>query len=186
MDSTDTNGVLDGSDSDVTLLTPLSGPGVSDDVVVTDGLIGSPSDGSDGVIELGSTLSRVDDTTGVVVEDFLVGLDGNGDDTLLDGTLEANSRSLRNGSIVLDGNVTGGQSRVADASVAGSRGVGIFVLLSLAILLEVFEGSILPATVATLAGAVAGNEFLLGEAQEITGGSEVSVLNGSGGRESPA
>jgi len=186
LDSTDTSGVLDSSDSDVTLLTPRGSPGVSDDVVVTDGLIGSPSDGSDGVIEVGSTLSGVDDTTGVVVEDFLVSLDGNGDDTLLNGTLEASSRVLRNVSVVLDLNVTGGLSGIADASVSGSRGVGIFVFLSLSVALQILESSILPATVATLAGAVARNEFLLRKAQEVTGGSEVSVLDGSGGRESPA
>jgi hypothetical protein len=74
LDSTDTNRVLDGSDSDVTLLTPAGGPGVSDDVVVTNGVISTPSDGSDSVVELGSTSIRVDDTTGVVMEDILVGL----------------------------------------------------------------------------------------------------------------
>merc|ERR1740116_652031 len=163
--------VAPGSDSDVSLLTPGGGPGVSDDVVVTDGLIGSPSNGSDGVIEVGSTVGRVDDTSGVVMEDFLVSFDSNGDDTLLDGTLEASSRVLRNVSVVLNGNVTGGQSRIAATSVASSRGVRIFSFLSLAIALQVLESSILPATIATLASSVAGNEFLLRKAQEVAGSS---------------
>ena len=52
LDTADTESSLD-TDSDVTVLTPGSGPGVLDDVVLNTGF-NTVTDGEDGVIELGS------------------------------------------------------------------------------------------------------------------------------------
>ena len=157
LDSTDTNGVLDGSDSDVSLLSPAGGPGVSDDVVVTNGLISSPSNSSDSVVKLGSTSSRVDDTASVVMEDFLIGLNSYGDDTLLDGTLEASSRSLRNVGIVLDGNGTSGHASMASSRNTSLGGIRVIALKGLTVILQVLEGFVLPTSIATIASSVAGD-----------------------------
>ena len=123
-----------------------------------------------------------------MVEDFLVGLNSYGDDTLLNGTLEGVGRSWGNVSVVLNGNVTGGEGGIARRSITLSSGVSIRVggLSVLRVGLEVLESLVLPASIATEAGLVAGDELLLRKAQEIAGGSEVSVLDGSSGRESPA
>jgi hypothetical protein len=189
LDTADTSGVLDGSDSDVTLFTPSGGPGVSDDVVVlTSGIIGTPSNGGDGVIELGSALSRVDDTSGVVVEDFLISLDSYGDNTLLNGTLEASGRVFRDISVVLDGDITSGKGSLAGrlATSLGAGIIGVGGLESLTIFLQILEGLVLPSTIAAIAFGVAGDQLLLGKAQKSASGSEVSVLGSSGGREGPA
>jgi len=52
LDTADTSSV-DGSDSDVSLLTPASSPGVSDDVV-GGGAFNTITDGGDGVVKVGS------------------------------------------------------------------------------------------------------------------------------------
>jgi len=107
---------------------------------------------------------------------------------LLDGTLEASSRVFRDVSIVLNGNITSGEGNLARGLVTG-LGVGIIRVLgleSLTVLLQVLEGLVLPSTIATVASGIARNQLLLGEAQEGTGGSEVSILGSSGGREGPA
>jgi len=78
LDSTLASSVLNG-DSDVSLLSPLGGPGVLDDVVLgSGGGIGIVSDSEDTMVKLGSASSG-DDSTGVPMEDSLIGLDGNGD-----------------------------------------------------------------------------------------------------------
>jgi len=186
LNTADTGSVLDGSNSDVSLLTPGGGPGVSDDVVVSDLIISSPSDSGDGVVKVGSALSRVDDTSGVVVEDLLVSLDGDGDDTLLDSTLEGVGRSGGNLSVVLDGDLPSGKGGLASARGTGLGSVWVSSLSVLTMRLQVIESLVLPSTIAAEAGLVARDEFLLREAQKLTGGSEVSVLSGGGGRESPA
>lgn len=122
------------------------------------------------------------------MEDRLVGLDGYGDNTLLDGTLEASGGVFRDISVVLDGDITGGKASLASGLVTG-LGVGIIGVLgleSLTVLLQVLEGLVLPSTIAAVALGIAGNQLLLGKAQKGAGGSEVSVLSSSGGREGPA
>jgi len=67
-----------------------------------------------------------------------------------------------------------------------SRGVWVIRLEDLGIGLQVFEGFVLPSTVATVAYCVAGNDLLLGEAQESISCLPVSELSDGGGTESPA
>lgn len=78
---------FDSSDLDVTLVSPGSGPGVTDDVVLFTSL-GSVSDSSDGVVKVGSAGGGVEDTALVLLEDGSVSLNGDGDDTLVDSSLE--------------------------------------------------------------------------------------------------
>ena len=139
------------------------------------------------MIEVGATGIGVDDATGVVVEDLLIGLNSYGDDTLLDGTLEGVGRSGGNIGVVLDGDLAD-ISQIGLARAGGTLlgGVRVLGLSGLRVLLEVLEGLVLPATIATEASLVAGNELLLREVGELAGSSEVSVLDGSGGREGPA
>lgn len=190
MNSTIALGVLTrGGDSHVTMLTPAFSPGVSDDVVgLARLLIFAVADSGDGVIKVSSTLMRVDDTSGVVVEDLFVGLDGHRDYTLLNGTLEANSRVLRNISVVLNSDITSGKGSLARGLMAsfGVRVIRVLSFESLTVLLQIIEGLILPSTIAAEAFGVARDQLLLGEAQKGTGSSEVSVLSCSSGGESPA
>merc|ERR1719223_85563 len=86
LDTADTLSI-DSSDLDVTLVSPGSGPGVTDDVVLFTSL-GSISDSSDGVVKVGSAGGGVEDTALVLLEDGSVSLNGDGDDTLVDGSLE--------------------------------------------------------------------------------------------------
>ena len=78
MDTADTFSSFNGGDHDVTLVSPASTPGVSDDVVVYSIFV-SISDGGDGVIEVGSTGSGVKDTSGVTLEGRCVSFNGDGD-----------------------------------------------------------------------------------------------------------
>jgi len=75
------------TDSDVTVLTPRSSPGVLDSEELS-AVIGTISYNEDTVVERGSALGGGDNTTGVRVEDGLVGLNGNGDWSLVEGSLE--------------------------------------------------------------------------------------------------
>jgi len=87
LDTADTSAVLD-SDSNVTLLSPLGGPRVLNDVEWTSSSVGSVTNSEDTVVEGSSAGSAGDDTTGVLVEHGLVGLDGNGDWSLVEGSHE--------------------------------------------------------------------------------------------------
>ena len=78
-----TNVVL--SNSNVTLVTPSSSPGVLDEEVVLS-VKSTISDGENTVIEVGST-SGGDDTAGVGLEGKLIGFNGNGDWLLGDSSL---------------------------------------------------------------------------------------------------
>ena len=67
-DTTDTGlAVLLGGESDVSLLSPRSTPGVSDEEVVLS-VVGTVSNSGDGVVEVGSALLGVEDSTGVELE----------------------------------------------------------------------------------------------------------------------
>ena len=78
---------VNGGNLDVSLVTPSSSPGVSNDVVLNTVLV-SVTNGSDGVVEVSSAVSRVQDSTSVALEDVLVGLNGHGDWLLGNGSLE--------------------------------------------------------------------------------------------------
>ena len=181
LDTADTN-TWDGSDLDVSLVSPRGTPGVSDDVVVL-GSIVSVSNGGDGVIELSSASGGVEDSTGVHLEDRSVGLNGNGGWSLGNGSLE-----LRNG---LGSNVgVGGNTNLTlgGGVLAGSVSSGVWIvsLELLSVGLGIGEGVVLPSTSASVGRGIAVNELLLGEGEESSGLDEVVSLNGSGGREGPA
>jgi len=86
LDSADTSS-FDGGDLDISHITPASGPGVSDDVVLLSTL-GSVTDSSNSVIKVGSALGGVHDTAVILLEDHLVSLNSDRDDTIIDGGLE--------------------------------------------------------------------------------------------------
>lgn len=86
LDTADTL-TINGSDLDVSLVSPGWAPGVSDDPVVLSSLR-SVSNGSDGVVKRGSAFAGVEDTRGVHLENSLVGLDGDGNNTFVEGSLE--------------------------------------------------------------------------------------------------
>ena len=60
LDTADSNAVFNGSDLDISLVSPVGSPWVSDNVVVQSwGWVGSISYGSNGVVKLSSAGSRV-------------------------------------------------------------------------------------------------------------------------------
>ena len=181
LDTADTWSV-NGGDLDVSLVSPVLGPGVSDEVVVL-ATLGSVSNGGDGVVEVGSAVWGVQNTTRVSLEDELVGLNGNGGWSLGDGGLELVDRVGWDVSVGLHVNLTLVLGVLA-RSVSG--GVDVIRLEVLGILLSVVEGGMLPSSIATIGDGVAVNELLLGEVEELSGGDEVSSLDGAGGGEGPA
>ena len=87
LDSADTGGTFNGGDHDVTLISPVWSPGVSDDVVRLSVSL-SITDSGDGVIEGGSASGGVHNTTGVSLENFSVSFDGNGNWSLSNSSKE--------------------------------------------------------------------------------------------------
>jgi len=172
----------DGSDLDVSLVSPSSSPGVSDDVVVLS-VLGSVSDSGDGVVEGGSALGRVEDSSSVHLEDSGVGLNGHGHGSGSDGSLELVDGLGLNLGVGLDVNLSLGGGGLA---ALGSGSVGVVRLELLSVLLGVGEGVGLPSTVASVGSGVAVDELLLGEGEELSGLDEVVSLDGGGGREGPA
>lgn len=177
---------LNGSDLDVSLVSPGGTPRVTDDVVFLSTL-GSVSNGSDGVIEVGTAGGGVEDTASVLLEDGSVGLDGDGDDGLGDGSLELSNavawhvgdgRDLGGGTLELGGDASSGNT--------STRGVWVGGLEGLSLLLKILEGLVLPSTIATVVGLGAGNKLLLREGKEGSGLDEVSSLGTGGGSEGPA
>jgi len=83
LDTADTL-AFNGSDLDVSLVTPGSAPRVSHDVVLFTTL-GSVTNSSDGVVKIGTAGSGVENTAVVHLEDRLVSFNGDGDDTLVEG-----------------------------------------------------------------------------------------------------
>ena len=138
------------------------------------------------MIELGSTLGGVEDTTGVHLEDGLVGLDGDGDWGLGDGSLQLGDGVGWDVLVGSNTDLTKGGIIFAGTGLSVSRGVWISGLELLELALEEGEGVGLPSTGASIRGLVAGDDFLLGEGEELSGLEEVSTLNSAGGGESPA
>jgi hypothetical protein len=73
LDSTNTK-TIGNTNPDITFLTPISSPGVLDDVVFLT-ILDAVANSKDGVIKTCATRVRSDNTTGVVMEHFLVSLD---------------------------------------------------------------------------------------------------------------
>ena len=181
MDTTDTEAV-NGTDLDVSGISPGSTPGVSDEVVFL-AVLGSVTNSGDGVVELGSAGSGVHNTRLVLLEDGSVGLNGDGNWLFGNGGLELGNRLLWDGGVLGDGDLTGVLGSFAGL---GSGGIGVVILEVLGVLLGVDESVGLPSTVATGRLGVAVNELLLGEGEEISGGEEVGTFDGTGSGESPA
>ena len=181
LDTADT-GSLDGSDLDVSSLTPGSTPGVSDEVVVL-ARLGSVSNSGHGVIEVCSAGSGVENTGGISLEDEGIGLNGDGGWSGSDGSLKLGNGVGLNVLVGLNGNLSG-EGGVLACSIHG--GVGVVLLEVFGLLLSILEGGILPSSIASIGGGVAVNELLLREGEEVSGGDEVSSLDGSSGGESPA
>jgi len=78
---------LNGSDLDVSLISPGSSPRVSDNVVVLS-VFSSVTNSSDGVVKAGSAGLGVHNTRGVLLENGLVGLDGDGNWLLVNGSFK--------------------------------------------------------------------------------------------------
>jgi len=182
LDTADTGGSFNSGDHDVTLISPSWSPGVSDDVVLLS-ILNTISDGGDGVIEVGSASGGVENTTGVTLESHLVGLNGNGNWSLSDSSDELSGRSWLN--VVVGGNVDGWISdlgRLAGSGLSVSGGVWVLGFKNLSVLLDVFHTLVLPTTLASIAGSIAENELLLGEAQKVsTFLDELGGLHGGGG-----
>jgi len=186
LDSADTDGSFNGSDVNVTSISPSGGPGVSDDVIALS-ILDSESDSGDGVIEAGSTLGGVHDTTGVTLEGSGFGINSHGDWSFSNSGEELSGRSWLN--VVVVGNIDAwcGLVSFAGSSVSGSGGVWVLRFENLTVLGNVFHTLVLPSTLASVATGVAGNQLLFGEGEEVsTILNLLSRFDGGGGRESPA
>lgn len=129
MNSTDANSV-DHSDSDVSVFTPSSSPGVSDDVVVA-----SISNNGDDVVGSSSTSSRVQDSRTIVTPDSATGINENSNWSLLGGSFQ-----LRDGlwSDVFVGEDLG-VSLLLVMAAASSGGVWVLRLKLKVVGFEIFE-----------------------------------------------
>jgi len=84
---------IDGGDLHVTVLTPVSVPGVSEDVVVLS-TFGAISDKSNSMVKGSSAGDIVEDTSLVVLEHSLVSFNGYSDWLLYDRSLQLRDRVL--------------------------------------------------------------------------------------------
>jgi hypothetical protein len=174
---------FNGTDLDVTSITPAWAPGVSHDPVVLT-ILSSPTDDGDGVIDLGSASRSSKDTRSVQLEGRAASSKSNTEDTLLDTSLVLGNRSWLNSRV-------GAYSNLATSGFGGraSTCLGSVWILSFEDLwgrLEVVPGPEVPSTLATMGFGVAVNELLLRESKESTTSSLVSILGTSSGSERPA
>jgi hypothetical protein len=185
LDSADTSS-FDGGDLDISHITPASGPGVSDDVVLLSTL-GSVTDSSNSVIKVGSALGGVHDTAVILLEDHLVSLNSDRDDTIIDGGLELRNAVWWNGFVAHNLNLFKGCVILASlVGLGGTWYIDVSWLELLSIFLDVLEGFSLPSALAAIVSSWAGNNLLLGKAEEGVGSFPVSELNSAGGTEGPA
>jgi len=182
LDSADT-GTIGNTDLDVSIDTPVGTPGVLDEEVFLS-VFGTISDCEDSVVEGGSAGGGGEDTTGILLEDSLVGLDGDGNWALVEGGLELVWV------LGLDGLVSGGtDGSLGFVVFAGAAIFGNVWVVGLGLewgSLGVEEGKGHGTTIASMVQPGAVNELGLGEGDEVSGGNEVSTLQGTGGGESPA
>jgi hypothetical protein len=160
--------------------TPASSPGVTHDPVRSGGRrVVSNSD--DGVVSRGGAGAR-EDTGFVGLEAIAGGVDSDSNGLTIDSGHHGGVVS-RYGGVSLGVNFTISRFVLA-STVNTSVRVGGFELGRLS--LEVLEGLVSPATVATVAVGVAINLLLGGELQESTGLDAVTGLGGLSGSERPA
>jgi len=181
----DTISILVDGHSDVTLLTPVSAPRVSDDEVLFARLV-TISDSSNGVIEVSAALGGVQDTAGVHLEVGVGSINGDASWLLSNGSLELGDLLLWNSLVGLNSNDFLGFDSLA---LFASFGFVWVVSLELKwVGLGIFEGPDFETTIAALVSGGAGaiDELLLGKLQELALVDEVRSLHGGNGGEGPA
>ena len=178
MDTADTR-AINGSESDVTVLTPFGAPRVLDNPVVNT-VLGTVTNSEDSVVNVDTTV-LLDNTTGVINESVAASFDANGDGRNVKGGLELGNAVVGDGLVGNNG----------DGTVVGSASTITTSVLVLALehdrsSLSVIEGFVLPSTVATGVLSYAVNELLFGEGEKFTSGEEVSTFHSTSGGERPA
>lgn len=152
LDTADTLAVDDG-ELDVALVAPGGVPGVLNEPVFLT-VLGAPADGEHGVVKSGAALGAVEDTALVGLEDVLVGLDGDGERLLGEGGLHLGD--VVGGDEAVAAHVDGGGGALVVGArwhASGTRDVRVGGLSLGLGGLPVFEGLVLPATVATVVGS---------------------------------
>lgn len=149
--------ILLGGKSDVSLLSPRSSPGVSDEEVVLT-VVSSVSNGGDGVIKVGSAVLGVEDSTRVELE-VSVGFNRDASWLNVDGSLQLGD------TLVLDVSVGGGLNELlgfGGLALSSSSGSVWIVSLELkSVRLGILEGPDFETTIAAGRLLVTVNELLL-------------------------
>jgi len=152
-----------GSELDVTLISPASTPGVSDDPVV-DTVLGTPTDSGDGVVDLGTAGSTSEDTASVELEGRAASSKSNSNNTLFDTSFVLSNGSWGESRVCGWGDNT--TSRLGRIASCLSSSVWILRFKDLGLSLKVVPSPEMPSTGATMRLGVAVNELLLREGEE--------------------
>jgi len=187
LDTADTDGTFDSSDLNVTFISPVGSPGVSDNVEILGSVI-TVSDSGDSVIELGSAGSRVDDSGSVTLEDTGSSADGDGGWSTSNSSLKLGSGFWGN-SVNFINESSGVTLDLGWASSSLSISSSVWKLLGqmLTVGSNVLHGFGLPSTTASSAVGVTGDNLLLGEIVKWSFMLDSQLrFNGGSGRESPA
>jgi hypothetical protein len=167
-------------ESDVSLLSPSSTPGVLDDPEVFS-VLGSITNGEDTMVE-GSSTESLEDSSVVELPSKGSGINSNGD--------WSNVEGFNQGSWGVDRNILEGfdlELGISGGVVASSVGSGVWVGSFSVHLgtLSVLEGEIHKTTLASVVseGSGAVNKLLLGKRNEVSSRDLVGSLHGSSGRE---
>jgi len=177
---------FNGSDLDVSLISPSSSPGVSDDPVVLS-VLGSESNTTNSVIEVGSAGGIIENTARVHLEDHFVSFNSEGYWLFRESSLKLRDRVGWDVSVAGVVNLGFGRLIVAASSLSGSsRGVWVVSLELLSIASDVHESVGLETTIASMGVSVTRGNLLLRKGEESTGLEEVGGLSGEGSREGPA
>lgn len=175
-----------GTDSDVTVLTPISTPRVLDGEGLLGGIAGGDieTDDQHGVIK--SITARLgDDTATIELPGRLVSFNGNRDG-LLDGGRKNLGEGLLGDTLVSAGVGSDELDVVGDSARLLVSLVGVELLEGHAGSVGIDHGDIRPAAIATVARLGTVDQLLLREGQQDVLGDLVETLKGAGGGESPA
>ena len=183
VDTADTRALISVSNLDVTLITPRSTPGVSDENVLL-AILNTITDSSNTVVKRGTAGSRVEDTRGVVLEDIGVGLNSNGDGVLSNSSQQSLTVVLLDILVALNGSLGLALSILA-LTIPSSVGV-VLLRAETTVGNDVLESVVHQTTVATVRLGIAIDELLLRKVVEGTGLDGNDTFDGSDGRESPA
>ena len=185
MDSTDTLTINSG-DLNVSFVTPLISPRVSDDVEIF-AVLGSITNGHDSVIKLKFTFGTAENSACVALEDVAVGIEGDGNWLFVNSSLKLSDGASWDVRVALD--VDNSLWHVGVA-VSEEVEVDIWVVCFkvLGVCLQVFESVGLQSTVASLilTEVFTIDELLLGKFQKGSGLEEMFSFVSSSSREGPA